>query len=130
MVDLSLGILSRIFVVPGFLVQRDLPLVVLPIQCAPREVAAPREETTSWRLSLEAEIDKFHFEEEETQGVQIVHILDAEDKPDRQSGVHTLTLVITCPNSTSKEEEDEIALNRGNKSLRDLMVARNKGLTS
>ena len=103
---------------------------MLPIQCAPREVAAPREETTSWRLSLKAEIDKFHFEEEETQGVQIVHILDAEDKPDRHSGVHTLTLVITCPDSTSKEEEDEIALNRGNKSLRDLMVARNKGSTS
>ena len=115
---------------PGFLARRDLPLVVLPIQCASREVAASREETTSWRLSLEAEIDKFQFEEEETQGVQIVHILDAEDKPDRHSGVHTLTLVITCPDSTSKEEEDEIALNWGNKSLRDLMVTRNKGSTS
>ena len=32
--------------------------------------------------------------------------------------------------STSEEEENDMALNRGNKSLKDLMVARNKGLTS
>ena len=31
--------------------------------------------------------------------------------------------------STSEEEEDEMALNRGNKGLRELMAARNKGST-
>ena len=38
--------------------------------------------------------------------------------------------MIARPYSTSKEEEDEMALNRGNKGLRKLMVARNKGSTS
>ena len=66
------------------------------------------------------EIDKFLFEEKEIQGAQIVHISDAEDKPDRYSGVHAPILVITCPDSTSEEEEDDMSLNRGNKGLRDL----------
>ena len=38
--------------------------------------------------------------------------------------------MITCPDSTFEEVEDEMALNRGNKSLRDLMATRNKGSTS
>ena len=81
--------------------------------------AAPREE-----------IDKFYFEEDETPGAQIVHISNAEEETDRHSGVHASILVIARPDNTSEEEENEMALNRGNKSLRDLMAARNKGLTS
>ena len=38
--------------------------------------------------------------------------------------------MITRPNSTSKEEEDEMTLNRENKGLRKLVAARNKGPTS
>jgi len=38
--------------------------------------------------------------------------------------------VITRPDSSSKEEEDGMALNKGNKSLRDLMAVRNKMSTS
>ena len=38
--------------------------------------------------------------------------------------------MIAHPENTSKEEEDEMALNQGNKNLRDLMAARNKGSTS
>ena len=34
------------------------------------------------------------------------------------------------PDSSSKEEEEEMALNKGNKSLRELMVAWNKVSTS
>ena len=110
--------------------QRDLPPIVLPLQQVLLEAAAaPREEIASSRLSLEEEIDKFHFEEEETQGAQIVHISDAEDEPDRHSGVRAPILVIARPNSTFEEEEDEMALNRRSKSLRDLMTARNKGST-
>ena len=105
-------------------------MVVLPLQqVLPEAAAILREEIASSHLSLEEEIDKFHFEEEETQGAQVVHISDAEDEPDRHSGVHTLILVITCPNSTLEEEEDKMALNRRSKSLRDLMTARNKGST-
>ena len=100
---------------------------VLPEAAA---AAAPREEIASSRLTLEEEIDKFHLEKEETQRAQIVHISDAEDEPNRHSGVHTPTLVIARTNSTFEEKEEEMALNQGNKSLRDLMVARNKGSTS
>ena len=42
---------------PGFLAQRDLLPVELPIQCVPQEVAVLREETDSAQLSLEAKID-------------------------------------------------------------------------
>ena len=38
--------------------------------------------------------------------------------------------MIARPDSTSEEKEDEMALNQENKSLRDLMAARNKGSTS
>ena len=48
----------------------------------------------------------------------------------RHLGVHAPILVIARPDSTSEEEEDEMALNQENKSLRDLMVVRNKGSTS
>ena len=60
--------LARIDVsIPNFLPQEDLPPVVLPLQRVLLEAAvAPREEIASSRLSLEEEIDKFHFEEEET----------------------------------------------------------------
>ena len=50
--------LNRIDVsIPGFLAQKDLPPIALPIQRVPQEVAIPREGTTSSRLSLEDEID-------------------------------------------------------------------------
>ena len=41
----------------GFSARRDLPPVELPIQRAPQEVSASREETTFTHLSLKAEID-------------------------------------------------------------------------
>ena len=90
----------------------------------------PEEDIASSRMSLEEEIDKFHFEEEENPGVLIVSISDAEGNTDRHLGVHLPTLIIACPDSSSEEEEEEMALNKGNKSLRELMVARNKGTTS
>ena len=90
----------------------------------------PEEDIASSRMSLEEEIDKFHFEEEENPGVLIVSISDAEGNTDRHLGVHFATLIIACPDSSSEEEEEEMALNKGNKSLRELMVAKNKGTTS
>ena len=115
---------------PGFLALRDCPpVVLLPQWILPKAIAAPREEIAFSHSSLEEEIDKFHFEEEETLEAQIVHISDAEET-NRHSGVHALILVIARPDSTSEEEEDEMALNRGNKSLKVLMATRNKGPTS
>ena len=55
--------------IPNFLAREDLSSVVLPLQRAlPEAAAVPREEIASSRLSLEEEIDKFRFEENETQG--------------------------------------------------------------
>ena len=115
---------------PSFLARRDCPPVVLLLPWILLEVvAALREKIAYSRSSLEEEIEKFHFEEEETPRAQVVHILEAEKETNRHSGVHATVLVIAHPDNTSEEEEDKMTLNRGNKSLRDLMAARNKGLT-
>ena len=79
---------------------------------------------------LKEEIDQFQLEEEkEEQGAPVIHVLDAEDKFDRFSGVHTLGLVVAHVVDSSEEEEEEMALNP-RKGLRDLMVERNKGSSS
>ena len=124
----------------GFLTQEDLPPVVLPLQQNPPLVVQPLhqvlpeattigEEIASSNSSLEEEIDKFHFEDKETQGVQVIHISDAEGDSDKHLSVHTSILVVTHPNKSS-EEKDEMALNRGGKGLRELLATRNTGSTS
>ena len=123
---------------PGFFAQSDLPPVVLPVpQNLPptalplppillKAAAIPEEEIASSRLSLEKEIDKFHFEEENNPRAPLINISDAEGESDRNSGVHTLILVIPRPDNSSDEEEDSMVLNKGNKSLRELMATRGK----
>jgi len=127
---------------PRFLARRDLPSITLPIpqnlppvalplpQIVPEVAAIPEEGIASSRLSLEEEIDKFHFEEETNLRAPLINILDAEGELDRNSGVHTPILVIACPDSSYEEEEDSMALNKGNKSLRELMASRGKESTS
>ena len=77
--------LSRIDVSrPNFLAQDDLPPIVVPLQRILLEaVATPEEEIAFSHLSLEEEIEKFHFEEEENPGALIVNISDAEGKTDK-----------------------------------------------
>ena len=118
----------------GFLARRDLPPVTRPVpqnlpQTLPEAAAIPAEEITSSRLSLEEEIDKFYFEEENNMKAPLINISDSEGESDRNSGIHTPILVITHPDD-SDEEEDSMALNKGNKSLRELMVTRGKESTS
>ena len=96
----------------------------------PKAAITPREEVASSRLSLEEEIENFHFEEGEIQEAVVVNISDTEEEADRHSGVHVPTLIVACLDSTSEEEEDKMALNQVNRSLKDLMAARNKGTTS
>ena len=68
----------------GFLAPRDLPPVELPPQRSTREVATPREETASSHLSLEVEINQFHFEEDkEEKANPIIQLPDSEDELDR-----------------------------------------------
>ena len=119
----------------GFLARSDLPPVVLPIpqnlpsaalplpQILPEVAAIPEEEIASSRLSLEEEIDKFHFEEENNLRAPLINISDAEGELDRNSGVRTPILVITRLDNSSKEEEDSMVMNKGNKSLRELLAS-------
>ena len=83
----------------------------------------------SSRLSLEEKIDKFHFEEDQGLRAPLICISDAEGESDRSSGVYNPYLILAHPDN-SDEEEDSMALNKVNKSLRDLMAARGKESTS
>ena len=104
---------------------------MLPLQRILPEVApAPEEEIALSRQSLDEEIEKFHFEEEENLRLPLVTILDAEDEIHRHSIVDAFVLVIAYPNSSSEEEEDGMALNKGNKSLKELMASRGKASAS
>ena len=115
---------------PNFLARDDLPPVALPFpQILSKVVAIPMEEIASSRLSLDEEIDKFHFEEWENPKAPLVTISDVEGEVDRHSSVHTPILVIARPDSSFEEEEDSMVLNKGNKSLRKLMASRGKGST-
>ena len=126
---------------PGFLARRDLtpvtwpvpqnlPQVALPLpQTLPEAVAILAEEVALTRLSLEEEIDKFHFEEENNLRAPLINISNVEGESDKNSSIHTPILVIARPDD-SNEEKDSMALNKGNKSLRELMAARGKELTS
>lgn len=110
--------------------QQFVPLVIQPVQQVPPETAVAREGIASSNSSLEEEIDKFQFEEEENQRVQVIPVSDVEDEQDRHSNIHAPALVIARLDDTSEEEEDGIGLNKGGKSLWDLMATRNKGSTS
>ena len=121
--------------------RRDLPPVALPIpqnlppttqplpQNLPKAVAFPEEEIASSCLSLEEEIEKFHLEEENNPRAPLINISDVEGESDRNSGVRTLILVIAYPDNSSNKEEASMALNKGNKSLKELMAASGKEST-
>ena len=126
---------------PRFLARRDLPPVALPIpqnlppaaQPPPQNLleaaAFPDEEIASSCLSLEEEIDEFRFEEINPKA-PLINLSDAKGESNRNSGVRTTILVIAYPNNSFDEEEDDMALKKGNKSLRELMAVRGKGSTS
>ena len=59
----------------------------------------------------------------------MICILDAESESDRSSSIHNLYLILARPNDLD-EEEDNIVLNKGNKSLRNLIAAKGKEFTS
>ena len=126
---------------PGFLARRDLPpvpwpvlqnplLVALPLLQAPPDAATiPAKGVASSHLSLEEEIDKFHFEEEQSSRAPLIFISDTKGESNRSSGVHNPYLILARPDDSDKEE-DNMALNKGNKILRDFMAARGKESTS
>ena len=109
----------------GFLAQKDLPPVKLPPQHPPRELATPKEETASSRISLEAEIDQFHFDEEGALE-RPMKLSDSEDELDRLSTAHSSKLIVARIDTSF--EEEEMALNQ-RRSLKDLVSGR-KGSSS
>ena len=119
---------------PHFLAPHDLPpvdhpipqgilLVAQPLQQVPLGQAIAEEGTAS-SSSLEEEIDKFRFEEEETQVKSIV-ISEAEEEIDEYSCVQTPAPIITYVENFSDNEEEEMAP-KPTPSLRELMKGRNK----
>ena len=76
-------------------IPQGVPLATQPIQQVPLGVAVVEERVASSSSSLEEEIDKFQFEEEETQGVESIFILEVEEETDRLSCVQAPTLMIT-----------------------------------
>ena len=121
--------------------RRDLPPVTLsilqnlppaaqpPPQDHPGAAASVEKEIKSSHLSLEEEIDEFYFEENNPKA-PLIELSDAEGEADRNSAICISPLVITCLDDSSDEEVDNMASNKGNKSLRELMAARGKGSTS
>ena len=82
------------------------------------------EEGTVYSSSLEEEIDKFRFEEEETQ-VEAIVISEAEEEIDEYSCVQTPAPIITYVEDSLDNEEEEMAP-KPTLSLRELMKGRNK----
>ena len=89
----------------------------------PLEQAVAKEGTAS-SSSLEEEIDKFQFKEEETQ-VEAIVISEAEEETDEYSCVQTPAPIITYVKDSSDNEEEEMAP-KPTISWRELMKGRNK----
>ena len=92
---------------PNFLAREDLPPVRLPVQQIPPPLiillqqvpfegpVATEEEIASSRLSLEEEIDQFHFVEDVGPSEKLVDISNSETKFVNLSSVHPKQLIIT-----------------------------------
>ena len=104
-------------------IPQGISLAAQPIQQVPLEQAIAKEGIASSSL-LEEEIDKFQFEEEETQGVEAIVISEAEEETEEYSGIQTPAPVVTYVEDSSDDEAEEMASKSG-KSLRELMKGRN-----
>ena len=82
------------------------------------------EKRTASSSSLEEEIDKFQFEEEEMQ-VEAIVISEVEEETDEYSCVQTPAPIVTYVEDSSDNEEKEMAP-KPTPSLRELMKGRNK----
>ena len=78
--------------------------------------------------SLEEEIDKFQFEEEETQGVEAIVTSEAEEETNEDSCSKTPAPIVTYVEDSSDNEAEEMAPKSG-KSLRELIKGGNMAPT-
>ena len=106
------------------LVPQGILLATPPIPQVPLVVVATEERVAS-SSSLEEEIDKFQFEEEEIQGAETIFISEAEEETDRYSCIQAPTPVITYVEDSSDDEVEKMAP-KADKSLRELMKGRTK----
>ena len=98
-----------------------------PLQQVSLEVVAVAEEKiASSRLSLEEEIDKFHFKEEGEVLGKPLELSDFEAGFDRFSASKSPRLIVARVESNSKEEEEDMDLKKGS-SLKGLLANSNKG---
>ena len=93
-----------------------------PIQQVPLGQAVAEEGIAS-SSSLEEEIDQFQFEEE-TQRVEPIVILEAEEEIDEYSCIQTPAPIVTYMEDSSDNKAKEMAPKSG-KSLRELMKGKN-----
>ena len=108
--------------------QKNPPQFAILLQQVPFVVVATVEEiASSSRLSLEKEIDRFHFVEEERTPERPVELSDSETKSDRLSTTHQPEQTIALVESSSKEVKNMDLKKRP--SLRGLIANRNKGAT-
>ena len=106
------------------LIPHGVPLAAQPIQQVPLRQAITEEGIAS-SSSLKKEIDRFQFEEEETQRVEAIVILKAEEETDEYSCIQTSAPIITYVEDSSNNEAKEMAPKSG-QSLMELMKGRNK----
>ena len=85
---------------------------------------AVAEKGTASSSSFEEEIDKFQFEEEETQGVEAIVISDAKEETDEYLCIQTPAPIVTYVEDSSDNEAEKMVSKSG-KSLRELMKGRN-----
>ena len=102
-------------------------MAVQSIQQVPLGLAVAEEGIAS-SSSFEEEINKFQFEEEETQGVEAIIISEAKEETDEYSCIQTPAPIITYMEDSSDNEAEEMAPKSG-QSLRELMKGRNKAPT-
>ena len=105
---------------PDFLVREDFPSVRLPVQQIPHPLiillqqvpleapVAAEEEIASSRLSLEEEIDQFHFVEDVGPSKKPINISDFETESVNLSSIHPKQLIITQVDSEPEEEEEQM----------------------
>ena len=104
-------------------IPQGIPLAAQPLQQVPLGQVLAEEGTVS-SSSLEEEIDKFRFEEEEKR-VEAIVVSEAEEEINEYSCVQTPAPIITYVKDSLDNEEEEMALKPG-PSLRELMKGRNK----
>ena len=94
-----------------------------PIQQVPLGQAIAEEGIAS-SFSLKEEIDRFQFEEEETQIVEAIVISEAEEEINEYSCILIPAHIVTYVEDSSDNEAEEMAP-KSSKSLRELMKGRN-----